>query len=378
MPSYISKPFKTTQAPDGAKKQCKVVIKGLTCEHCEQHFATQQDLKRHHQRKQKACILIQKLKAAHQEDIDKLRQELAAKQQQLDLLNANAHDLQEELKAGKAAHASMSNPLEELLYRKISDMHQAVSGVKAAVCSGSDLQNLAENSVCSTYEEVGTATRLGASIDITSHKSGIATTTELTSIAADMVSCNVVDRTAIVTLDTHVESSSEAAHQDLMGYAHASHSTTLAAMNTTLRVADETVIGRLRDEESELENCFGQASMVRMPMADSQSKVSSRQSFARGTPNEYGKESCDYWHDIEMPQYTSWLEMSQPTYGISRISSRRACCWTLLIIARLLSFSLPYLGAVRRLSCNVSALLHTVRSIVVGQPCLLSVGPAAV
>ena len=47
-------------------------------------------------------------------------------------------------------------------------------------------------------------------------------------------------------------------------------------------------------------------------------------------------------------------------------------------VARLLSFSLPYLGAVRRLSCNVSALLHTVRSIVVGQPCLLSVGPAAV
>ena len=33
-----------------------------------------------------------------------------------------------------------------------------------------------------------------------------------------------------------------------MGYAHASHSTTLAAMNTTLRVADETVIGRLLQE----------------------------------------------------------------------------------------------------------------------------------
>jgi len=46
--------------------------------------------------------------------------------------------------------------------------------------------------------------------------------------------------------------------------------------------------------------------------------------------------------------------------------------------ARLLSFSLSYLGATRRLSCNVSALLHIVRSIVVGQPCLPSVGPAAV
>ena len=156
---------------------------------------------------------------------------------------------------------------------------------------------------------MGTATRLGASRDITSHKSGIATTTELTSIAADMVSCNVVDKTAIVSLDTHVESSSEAAHQDLMGYAHASHSTTLAAMNTTLRVADETVIGRLRDEEFELENCFGQASMVRMPMADSQSKVSSMQSFARGTPNEYGKESWDFWHDIEYKELMKVLKI---------------------------------------------------------------------
>ena len=58
-----------------------------------------------------------------------MRQELAAIQQQLDLLNAKVHDLQEELKAVKAAHASMSNPLEELLLQKITDMHQAVSEV---------------------------------------------------------------------------------------------------------------------------------------------------------------------------------------------------------------------------------------------------------
>jgi hypothetical protein len=75
-----------------------------------------------------------------------------------------------------------------------------------------------------------------------------------------------------------------------MGYTHANHSTTLAAMNTTLRVADETVIGRLTDEVSELENCFGQASIVRMLVADSQSKAPSMQSFARGIPNKYGKE----------------------------------------------------------------------------------------
>ncbi len=61
-------------------------------------------------------------------------------------------------------------------------------------------------------------------------------------------------------------------------------------MNTTLRVADETVIGRLTDEVSELENCFGQASIVRMHVADSQSKAPSMQSFARGIPNKYGKE----------------------------------------------------------------------------------------
>ena len=141
-------PSKLHKHQTETKNQCKVVIKDLTCDYCEQPFATQHKLQRHHHRKQKACILIQELKAAHQEDIDKLRQELAARQQQLDLLNANVHDLQEELKAVKAAHASMSNPLEELLLRKISDMHQAVSGVKAAVCSGSDLQNLAENSLC--------------------------------------------------------------------------------------------------------------------------------------------------------------------------------------------------------------------------------------
>ena len=394
-------PSKLHKHQTETKNQCKVVIKDLTCEHCEQPFATQHDLQRHHHRKQKACILIQELKAAHQEDIDKLRQELAAKQQQLDLLNANVHDLQDKLKAVKAAPASMSNPLEELLLQKITDISEAVSEVKAAVCSGSDSQNLAENSVCSTYEEVRTATRLGASSDITSHKSGIATTTELTSIPTNITSCNVVDEAASVRLDTHVEPSSEAAHQDLMGYAHASHSTTLAAMNTTVRVADETVIGRLRDEVSELENCFGQASTLRMPVADSQSKARSMQSFARGIPNQYGKESWDYWHDIEYkelmkvlkikscktkawepdscvlvnfvklffatqvilktgtfyvrlltalscgclmgkhsnkhkqkPPSTSWLEMSQPTYGISRISSRGACCWTFLIILR--------------------------------------------
>jgi len=85
-----------------------------------------------------------------------------------------------------------------------------------------------------------------------------------------MASCNMVDEAASVRLDTHVEPTSEAAHQDLMWYAHASHSTTMAAMNFTLRVADETVIGRLWDEASELENCFGQASTL--PVADSQSK----------------------------------------------------------------------------------------------------------
>ena len=115
--------------------------------------------------------------------------------------------------------------------------------IRAAVCSGSDLQDLAENTVCSLYEEVLTATRLGAR-DIASHNSGAATTTELTSIAADIVSCTMADKTAVVVLDTRVESSSEAAHQVLMGYAHASHATTLAAMNTPLRVADETFIGR--------------------------------------------------------------------------------------------------------------------------------------
>ena len=173
-------------------------------------------------------------------------------------------------------------------------MHQAVSEVKAAVCGASDLQSVAENSVCSSHEEVGTATHLGASRDITSHKLGIVTTTELTVIATDIVSCNV-----FVTLETHVGSSSEAAHQDLMGSAHASHSATLAAMNTTLRLADETVIGRLRDEVSELENCSEQGSIVRMPIAESQSKAPNMQSFAIGIRNQYGKESWGYWHDIE-------------------------------------------------------------------------------
>ena len=63
------------------------------------------------------------------------------------------------------------------------------------------------------------------------------------------------------------------------------------------------------------------------------------------------------------------------------VSSAQLSCSTSTQLskqARLLRFSLPYLGAVCRLSCNVSALLHTVRSIVVGQPCLPSVGPAAV
>jgi len=123
------------------KNQCKIVIKDLTCEHCEQPFATQKDLKRHHQRMQKACILIQDLKAAHQEDIDKLRLELAAKQQQLDLLNANAHDQPEGVAAVKAAQTSISAPFEELLLQKLTDMHQNLSEVKVAICSGSVVQS---------------------------------------------------------------------------------------------------------------------------------------------------------------------------------------------------------------------------------------------
>ena len=134
-------PSKLQKHQTETKNQCQSVIKGLACEYCEQHFATQKDLRRHHQRKQKACILIQELKAAHREDIDKMRQELVAKQQQLDLLNANAHDQPEEVEAVKAAQTSISNPFEELLLQKMTDMHQNLSEVKAAICSGSVAQS---------------------------------------------------------------------------------------------------------------------------------------------------------------------------------------------------------------------------------------------
>lgn len=133
-------PFKLQKHLTETKNPCKVVIKDLTCEHCEQPFATQKDLKRHHQRKQKACILIQELKAAHPEDIDKLRLELAAKQQQLDRLNANAHDQPEGVAAVQATQTSSPTPFEELLLQKLTNMQQNLSEIKVAICSGSAMQ----------------------------------------------------------------------------------------------------------------------------------------------------------------------------------------------------------------------------------------------
>ena len=290
-----------------------------------------------------------------------MQQELAAKQQQLDLLNANAQDLQEELRAVKAAQTSVSDPLGELLLQKMTDMHQNVSEVKAAVCSGRvaqssiasdrlmsipvgtvvdndesasdvqspdgckhciaadfvkamdhktanavlddgpkdtnqvhgldmvdghtvegpvvgtltsiacgdepsvlnplcvddfmyppsketvasqflyscgrrlvnvtheamhDSQNLSENSICSTDEEVGTATRQGARNGISNNNSSIASTAEQTSIATNIASCDVLDKIATVILDTHDESSPKVADHDLT---HASPSTTVPA-----------------------------------------------------------------------------------------------------------------------------------------------------
>ena len=134
-------PFKLQKHLTEIKKQCKVVMKDLTCEHCEQPFATQKDLKRHHQRKQKACILIQELKAAHQEDKDKLQLELAAKQQQLDRLNANARDQPQGVAAVKAAQTSSPTPFEELLLQKLTDMQQNLSEIKVAICSGGAMQS---------------------------------------------------------------------------------------------------------------------------------------------------------------------------------------------------------------------------------------------
>ena len=129
-------PFKLQKHLTEIKKQCKVVMKDLTCEHCEQPFATQKDLKRHHQRKQKACILIQELKAAHQEDKDKLQLELAAKQQQLDRLNANARDQPQGVAAVKAAQTSSPTPFEELLLQKLTDMQQISPRSKLPYAAG--------------------------------------------------------------------------------------------------------------------------------------------------------------------------------------------------------------------------------------------------
>ena len=392
-------PFKLQKHLTETKNPCKVVIKDLTCEHCEQPFATQKDLKRHHQRKQKACILIQELKAAHQEDIDKMRLELAAKQQQLDRLNANAHDQPEGVAAVKATQTSSPTPFEELLLQKLTNTQQNLSEIKVAICSGSamqssnnesaidvqypdgckhgiatdfvqamdqnianavlddgpkdtnqvhgldvvdghtiegpsdgtlapvaggakpsvlnclggddlmyspsketvasqlsyscgrsmvtathvamhDSQNLCDKSICSVNR---TAARQGERNGISNTNSSIASTAEQPSIA----SCNVVDRIATVILDTHAESSSEVAHNDLT---HASPSTH-------------------GDEVPELEGRFEHASTVRVLAADSQSKSPSMQSCARARTNKYGQENLEYWHDMECRQLMKVLKI---------------------------------------------------------------------
>ena len=388
-------PFKLQKHLTETKNQCKVVIKDLTCEHCEQPFATQKDLKRHHQRKPKACILLQELKAAHQEDIDKLRLELAAKQQQLDRLNANAHDQPEGVAAVKAAHTSIYTPFEKLLLQNLTDMQQNLSEIKVAICSGSAVQsNIAsdrlmsipignivddnesaidvqyrdgrEHGIATNFLDQNTAnavlddgpnqvhgfdvvdghtvegpsdgtltsvaggdepsvlTSLGGDIFMYSpsketvthgamHDSqslsdkSIRSTDEAVRTAARQVersgntdssiasaaeqpsitSCNVVDKIATVILDTHVESSSEVAHDD---FTHASPSTH-------------------GDEVPELEGRFEHASTVRMLAADSQSKPSSMQPCARARTNKYGQENLEYWHDMECRQLMKVLKI---------------------------------------------------------------------
>ena len=162
-----------------------------------------------------------------------------------------------------------------------------------------DSQNLSENSICSTDEEVGSPTRQGARNGISNNNSSIASTAEHTSIATNIASCDVLDKIATVILDTHAESSPKVADHDLT---HASPSTTVPATNTPSRVAD----GTHGDEVPELKGCFAHASTVRMPTADSQSKSPSMQSFARGIPNKYGQESLD---DIEYRQLIKELKI---------------------------------------------------------------------
>ena len=97
----------------------------------------------------------------------------------------------------------------------------------------------------------------------------------------------MVDRIATVIFDTHAESSSEVAHNDLT---HASPSTH-------------------GDEVPELDDRFEHASTVRVLAADSQSKSPSMQCCARARTNKYGQENLEYWHDMECRQLMKVLKI---------------------------------------------------------------------
>jgi len=145
-------PSKLKNNQTDTQNQCQHIVKDHTCEHCHGSFESEKGLQRHVQRKQDACVLIQELKAAHKEELDRVQQEKAVHkeelikvQQDLAIAATTVLDLQNRLKAAtctpEAVSEAISEAVERRLMQKLIDIQQNLTNVgrscediKAVVC----------------------------------------------------------------------------------------------------------------------------------------------------------------------------------------------------------------------------------------------------